>query len=82
MPRKAAPRLSEKEVAALERAEEWKMFRRNHMFTQRRLAQMIGVSRRTIQQVENGYITPHQQTVRLFEAFKRKHTREKFSIPA
>jgi DNA-binding XRE family transcriptional regulator len=55
------------------RAREWKMFRRNNMLTQVRLADMIGVSRRTIQKVENRYLTPHQQTIRRFAAFKSKY---------
>jgi DNA-binding XRE family transcriptional regulator len=54
------------------RAQEWKMFRRNNLFTQKRLAEMIGVSRRTIQQIENMHITPHPQTLRQFANYKRK----------
>jgi DNA-binding XRE family transcriptional regulator len=56
-----------------ERAREWKLFRRNNMLTQVRLAAMIGVSRRTIQQVENRHLTPHIETMTRFAAFKRKY---------
>jgi DNA-binding XRE family transcriptional regulator len=59
------------------RASEWKMFRRRHLFTQRRLADTVGISRRTVQQVENAHITPHLSTLVLFEKLKRKHAREK-----
>jgi DNA-binding XRE family transcriptional regulator len=54
------------------RANDWKLFRRNNLFTQRRLAEIIGVSRRTIQLVEGAYITPHPQTLRRFEVFRLK----------
>lgn len=57
------------------RAQEWKVFRANNMFTQRRLAQVIGCSRRTVQQVEGAYVVPHLQTLRNFEALKAKYLR-------
>ena len=56
----------------LKRAKEWKKFRDENLFTQKRLADIIGVSRRTIQQIEAGRITPHPTTLRLFAVFKRK----------
>jgi DNA-binding XRE family transcriptional regulator len=56
-----------------ERAQDWKLFRKNNLFTQRRLADTLGISRRTIQQIEGAYITPHPQTLRRFEVFKRRH---------
>jgi len=57
----------------VKRAEDWRMFRRNNLFTQKRLAEIVGISRRTLQKVESGYITPHPQTLRRFAAFKRKY---------
>ena len=61
-----------------ERAEEWRQFRREHLFTQKRLADVIShsvgnISRRTIQQIEAARITPHPDTLRLFAAFKKKY---------
>jgi DNA-binding XRE family transcriptional regulator len=56
-----------------QRAEEWKMFRRNNLFTQKRLAEVVGISRRTIQLVEYGAITPQPQTLRRFIKLKRKY---------
>jgi DNA-binding XRE family transcriptional regulator len=55
------------------RANEWRMFRRNNLFTQKRLAEIVGVSRRTIQQIENMHITPRPQTLRRFIDLKKKH---------
>lgn len=55
------------------RAEEWRQFRRNHLFTQTRLADIVGISRRTIQQIEAGKITPHPDTLRVFATFRKKH---------
>lgn len=55
-----------------ERATDWKLFRLNNLFTQKKLAEVIGVCRRTIQQVEGGQITPRPQTLRRFAVFKEK----------
>jgi DNA-binding XRE family transcriptional regulator len=55
------------------RARDWKMFRRNNMFTQKRLSEIAGICRRTIQLVENGYVTPHPLTLRRFDDLKRKY---------
>jgi len=55
------------------RAKEWKKFREDFMFTQRRLADIVGVSRRTIQQIEAGKVTPHPTTLRLFATFRKIH---------
>jgi DNA-binding XRE family transcriptional regulator len=69
MPKRSAE-LTERQ----ERAEAWKQFRRDHLFTQRKLAEALGnISRRTIQQVEAGNITPHSSTLRLFAAFTRRY---------
>jgi DNA-binding XRE family transcriptional regulator len=65
--------LSELKKSRMKRADEWKQFRGQFLFTQRRLADIVGISRRTIQQVEGAKITPHPDTLLLFEAFKMKH---------
>jgi DNA-binding XRE family transcriptional regulator len=59
------------------RAEDWKLFRKNNLLTQKRLAGITGISRRTIQQIENGHITPQPKTLRLFIAFKKKYSIDK-----
>jgi len=54
-------------------AMEWKLFRRNNLFTQKKLAEVMGVSRRTIQQIEGARVTPHPDTVREFLKLKSKY---------
>ena len=56
-----------------ERAEIWRLFRADNMLTQERLAHNVGISRRTIQLIENGHITPQAETLRRFASFKRKY---------
>lgn len=51
------------------RAKEWVDFRFDNLITQKTLADTIGVSRRTIQMIEAGSITPYPKTLRKFEAF-------------
>lgn len=41
------------------RAKEWTTFRRDFLFSQRRLAEIVGCSRRTVVSVESGAVTPH-----------------------
>jgi DNA-binding XRE family transcriptional regulator len=55
------------------RAQEWKLFRKNNLLTQRRLAENLNVSRRTIQQIEGGYINPHAETLRRFTTYRAKY---------
>ena len=59
------------------RARVWREFRRIHLFTQSRLAETVGISRRTVQQIEGGRITPYAETLRLFEVIKKKHERKR-----
>lgn len=66
----AAARLKRERRA---RANEWKRFRRTYLFTQRRLADTMGISRRTVQQIENCYITPHPRTLRRFEELIKRY---------
>ena len=55
------------------RANEWIDFRKDNLFTQIRLAEVLGLSRRTVQMIEAGKITPHPNTLRLFEALQSKY---------
>ena len=48
------------------RAAHWKLFRKNNLLTQKKLAEVVGISRRTVQLIEGGYITPQMQTLRRF----------------
>ncbi len=58
------------------RAEEWKRFRQTSLITQRKLAERLGLSRRTIQQIEAAQVTPHISTLRRFDSFRQLHERE------
>lgn len=60
-----------------ERSLEWFNFRDEFLFTQQRLAEILGLSRRTIQMVESGKITPHPETLRVFAVLKGKHEAER-----
>lgn len=51
----------------------WREFRKKYLFTQVRLADTLGISRRTVQQIEACDITPHPGTLRKFNFLKRKH---------
>lgn len=87
MPRKT---ITPEEVEAREkRAVEWSEFRISRGFTQAMLADTLraidtrttgkckGISRRTIQQIEGGVISPHQHTLDLFNELKSRHQRNK-----
>ncbi len=52
------------------RQREWRNFRRECPLTQSELAERLGVSRRTVQSVEAGEVTPHPRTLRRFVAVK------------
>jgi DNA-binding XRE family transcriptional regulator len=55
------------------RAKEFQQFRKDFLFTQKKLAEVLGLSRRTIQAIESGQITPHAGTIRAFIALKTRH---------
>lgn len=55
------------------RAREWKSFRRNFKITQRKLEDILDISRRTIQMVEGGRITPHAGTLSKFAITKNRY---------
>lgn len=59
------------------RADEWRLFRRNHLFTQRHLADITGISRRTLQLIEAARITPQPTTLRKFMLYKVKCERNR-----
>ena len=61
------------QVERNKRAEEWKSFRKDNLITQRKLADLIEVSRRTIQQIEAGTISPHKSTLNQFLALRDKY---------
>lgn len=50
------------------RAKQWVDFRFKYLFTQAKLADILDISRRTIQMIEGGLVTPHPRTLCLFDA--------------
>jgi transcriptional regulator with XRE-family HTH domain len=56
------------------RGEEWRKFRKDHLYTQRRFAEALSCSPRTVQYTENGTTTPILGLLRRFEALKAQHT--------
>jgi DNA-binding XRE family transcriptional regulator len=68
------PPLKEEENKRKARAKRWREFREEFMLTQWNLAELLGFSRRQIQNVEAGRFTPRKPILDLFETlFKQKH---------
>jgi DNA-binding XRE family transcriptional regulator len=56
------------------RREEWRKFRKDHLFTQVKLAEVLDLSRRTVQLIEAGKVSPFPDTLRKFQALKARHS--------
>lgn len=54
-------------------ASEWRDFRERNLFTQAKLAEVLGTCRRTVQLIEGAKVTPHKSTLRQFEVLKAKY---------
>jgi len=61
------------------RAEEFRKFRRDYLFSQGHLAQALKCSRRTIVNVEGAFRKPHHDLLRRFRILVNKHTRRSAS---
>jgi DNA-binding XRE family transcriptional regulator len=73
------PRLKPTEEDLKEREDrrlEWKKFRKDRLFTQSKLAEVLGLSRRTVQLIEAGKVSPFPETLRKFQALKARHSSE------
>jgi len=64
-------------------ADEWIEFRALHLFTQEKFAETLGISRRTVQYVEQGnksrpgwLCMPLPETMKRFQVLKRKFAQE------
>jgi len=55
------------------RRREWIRFRKDNLLTQVKLAEVLGISRRTVQFVESAELTPLQSTLRRFRTLKAKY---------
>lgn len=58
------------------RAKEWKEFRKNHLFTQKKLAEVLGISRRTIQMIENSRVSPKMTVLGSMRTLQTKYNQE------
>ena len=58
---------------------EFSKFRGSNNLSQKLLAEVIGISRRTIQSIEAGTILPQQATLKKFEELQAKYEAEKKS---
>ena len=58
------------------RAQEWQGFREANKLSQKFLAEIIGVSRRTIQSIEAGQIIPQKATLEKFTKLQEKYEAE------
>lgn len=59
------------------RAKLWKEFRSENLLTQTALAELLGISRRSVQYTERAEIAPHKETDRRFHALMLKYEAEK-----
>ena len=73
----ARPKPTEEDLATREtRRAEWKQFRKEYLFTQVRLAEVLGISRRTVQLIERGSVTPLARTLHRFKTLLAKYKNE------
>lgn len=73
MPR---PKLTEEGVVEREkRAEEMKTFLKNNLMTEAKLAEILGISRRTVQMVKSGRVSPQPATLRAWNNLVSKYKR-------
>jgi transcriptional regulator with XRE-family HTH domain len=57
-------------------ASQWKRFREANKLSQKFLAEIVNISRRTIQSIESGAIIPQAGTIQKFESLKAKYEAE------
>ncbi len=55
------------------RAAEWRSWMKANLFTEKKLSDVTGISRRTIQMIRAGRVTPHFNTLRIFSALQSKY---------
>lgn len=56
--------------ARVTRREEWRAFRRKNLFSQKRLAEHLGISIRSVQNVEGAHFTPIPAVLSRFATLK------------
>lgn len=68
-PKPTAADMEERE----ERAKRVRSFMKRFLFSEIRLAETIGVSRRTVQMIKAGKVSPHPDTLRKLNAIMKRH---------
>ncbi len=63
--------------ARAHRRDEWRDFRRDFLFTQARLADALGIDRRTVQKIEAAETTPLPIILEKFADLKAAHSQRK-----
>jgi len=58
------------------RAVQFRDFMKQYLFTEVRMAESLGVSRRSVQMIKAGKVTPHKDTLRLFQTLVAKYKQE------
>lgn len=53
-----------------------KEFMKNNLFTEKKLADVVGISRRTVQMLKAGAVTPHPATLEKLESLFMRYKRE------
>lgn len=72
------PRASLDDLQARRRRRfEWRSFRQEHLFSQKKLAEVLKVSLRTVQGTEGAESTPIASTLRSFAELKNRYERER-----
>jgi DNA-binding XRE family transcriptional regulator len=54
----------------------WKQFRADNLLSQKFLAEIIGVVRRTVQHIENARVIPQEGTLKKFAELQAKYEKE------
>ncbi len=57
-------------------AKDWSKFRQDNNLSQKLLAEVIGISRRTVQNIEAGIIIPQKRTIDAFNSLRAKYLAE------
>lgn len=60
-------------------AEEIKKFAKDNLFTEIKLAEILGLSRRTVQMIKAGKVTPHPSTLRSIDSLFAKYKQAKIA---
>ncbi len=58
-----------------ERSTQIRLFLKNFKFTEVKLAEILGISRRSVQMMKAGRVSPHPNTIKAWESLRAKYQR-------